>query len=319
MAAASCSRSRRAADTTSNLYWQRADGTGEIQRLTDSKNAQFPGSWHPSGKFLAFTEINPQTGNDVMILPMDGDEASGWKPGTPTVFLNSPFIEIGRRSRRTGGGWRTPPTSPDVPKCTCDRFRARAASGRSRLTVEHIRRGPERNTNCFTRRSTTGSWLPPTWWKATHSAPRSRGSGRRRVSCRESPHNDVRSAPGRRTRRAGSGRGNAGRSQAGQGRLHLQLLRRAAPDRAGRATMTTRDFPGQLMSSASAARRRPATAFRSRRTFRFAETGSWRASRLLSNACATGPEGSGRGAQQCAHRAGGSGRGAQPYGLAAWC
>jgi serine/threonine-protein kinase len=24
---------------------------------------------------------------------MDGDEASGWKPGTPTVFLASPFIE----------------------------------------------------------------------------------------------------------------------------------------------------------------------------------------------------------------------------------
>ena len=28
-----------------------------------------------------------------MILPMEGDEASGWKPGTPTVFLNPPFSE----------------------------------------------------------------------------------------------------------------------------------------------------------------------------------------------------------------------------------
>ena len=28
-----------------------------------------------------------------MILPMDDDEASGWKPGKPTVFLNSPFPE----------------------------------------------------------------------------------------------------------------------------------------------------------------------------------------------------------------------------------
>ena len=53
--------SRRAADTTWNLYWQRTDGTGEIQRLTDSKNEQSPGSWHPSGKFLAFDEQNPQT------------------------------------------------------------------------------------------------------------------------------------------------------------------------------------------------------------------------------------------------------------------
>ena len=28
-----------------------------------------------------------------MILPLEGDEASGWKPGTPTVFLNGPSNE----------------------------------------------------------------------------------------------------------------------------------------------------------------------------------------------------------------------------------
>jgi len=76
-----------------NLYWQRADGSGEVQRLTESPNPQFPVSWHPSGKFLAFYEARPQTGNDLMILPMEGDEASGWKPGKPTVFLNTPFAE----------------------------------------------------------------------------------------------------------------------------------------------------------------------------------------------------------------------------------
>ena len=85
--------STRADKSTTNLYWQRADGTGDAQRLTESKNQQFPASWHPSGKFLAFEEINPQTGYDLMILPMEGDEASGWKPGKPTVFLNSPFAE----------------------------------------------------------------------------------------------------------------------------------------------------------------------------------------------------------------------------------
>ena len=76
-----------------SLYWQRADGTGDAQRLTEGKNPQFTASWHPGGKFFAFYETNPQTGDDLMILPMDGDEASGWKPGTPTVFLNSPFRE----------------------------------------------------------------------------------------------------------------------------------------------------------------------------------------------------------------------------------
>jgi eukaryotic-like serine/threonine-protein kinase len=72
---------------------QRADGTGEVQRLTESNNPQRLGSWHPSGKFLAFHEGRPQTSNDIMILPMDGDDASGWKPGKPTVFLASPFQE----------------------------------------------------------------------------------------------------------------------------------------------------------------------------------------------------------------------------------
>jgi serine/threonine-protein kinase len=87
--------STRGDKTTFNLYWQRADGTGEVQRLTDSKYGQGAWSWHPSGKFLAFHENNPQTRDDVMILPIEGDEASGWKPGKPTAFVNSPFLESG--------------------------------------------------------------------------------------------------------------------------------------------------------------------------------------------------------------------------------
>jgi len=30
---------------------------------------------------------------DVMILPIEGDETSGWKPGKPTVFLDGPSVE----------------------------------------------------------------------------------------------------------------------------------------------------------------------------------------------------------------------------------
>jgi hypothetical protein len=79
----------RADKSTENLYWQQADGTGDVLLLTDSKNAQSPGSWHPSGRFLAFDEEgNPQTRGDLMILPIEGDNASGWKLGNPQVFLN---------------------------------------------------------------------------------------------------------------------------------------------------------------------------------------------------------------------------------------
>jgi serine/threonine-protein kinase len=75
---------------TWNLYWLPADGTGSLQRLTTSPNLQTPGSWHPSGKILAFTE-RQGTHSALMLLPMEGDERSGWKPGMPTVFLAGAF------------------------------------------------------------------------------------------------------------------------------------------------------------------------------------------------------------------------------------
>lgn len=85
-------------NSTYNLYRQRADGTGDAQRLTESKHSQWPVSWHPSGKFLAFEEYKVGTkfdqNWDLMILPMEGDDVSGWKPGTPTSFLASPSEEM---------------------------------------------------------------------------------------------------------------------------------------------------------------------------------------------------------------------------------
>ena len=85
--------SRRDTSSVFNLYWQRADGTGEVQRLTDSANLQRPGSWHPSGKFLAFSEQTLQSNEDILVLPLEGDERSGWKAGKATVFLNGPSRE----------------------------------------------------------------------------------------------------------------------------------------------------------------------------------------------------------------------------------
>jgi len=81
-----------AAQATSVLVWRRADGTGDAQKLTESDNRHRPASWHPSGNLLAFEE---QSGAnvDLMMLPMAGDDESGWKPGKPTVFLNSPAQE----------------------------------------------------------------------------------------------------------------------------------------------------------------------------------------------------------------------------------
>jgi hypothetical protein len=86
--------SRRADKGTTNLYWQRSDGTGDAERLTESKHIQRPASWHPNGRFLAFTEFSLHTSTyDVMILEVEGNEASGWKPGKPTAFLSTPSVE----------------------------------------------------------------------------------------------------------------------------------------------------------------------------------------------------------------------------------
>ncbi len=85
--------SARGDGSTPNVYWQRSDGTGETGRLTESKNRQYPTSWHPAGKFLAYDEDSAETLRDIMILPIEGDEVSGWKPGKATAFLRTPFVE----------------------------------------------------------------------------------------------------------------------------------------------------------------------------------------------------------------------------------
>jgi len=78
---------------TFNLWWIRADGAGNAQRLTENKNSQSVGSWRPDGKVLAFYQVNPSTSGDIMTLPIEGDEKSGWKPGEPKPFVNSAFTE----------------------------------------------------------------------------------------------------------------------------------------------------------------------------------------------------------------------------------
>jgi serine/threonine-protein kinase len=85
--------SRRGDKSTVNLYWQPADGTGEVQRLTDTKNNQYPTSWHPKLPIIAFTEQSPKNAADLMILPIEGNDATGWKPGVARTFLSTPFSD----------------------------------------------------------------------------------------------------------------------------------------------------------------------------------------------------------------------------------
>ncbi len=85
--------SDRAKPGVSNLYWVNADGTGDVTRLTDNPGVQRPASFHPSGKFVAFDEYRPDTGFDLMILPLEGDTGRGFSPKPPTVFLGTKAAE----------------------------------------------------------------------------------------------------------------------------------------------------------------------------------------------------------------------------------
>jgi serine/threonine protein kinase len=70
-----------------NLYLTATDGSGTVERLTTSEYSQYPGSWSPDGKFLAFTEEgHAHTGDDIWLIPLQGNRR-------PQPLLQTPFNE----------------------------------------------------------------------------------------------------------------------------------------------------------------------------------------------------------------------------------
>jgi Tol biopolymer transport system component len=73
-------------DGPSNIYWQRADGSGGLERLTTSQYLQAPSSWSPDGQALAFLQISSApTGFDIWVLRTGDHKAQ--------PFLQTPFTE----------------------------------------------------------------------------------------------------------------------------------------------------------------------------------------------------------------------------------
>jgi len=77
-----------------DLNWKHADGAGDALRLTQDKSPKFPHSWRPDAQVLAFIQFNPDTSWDILTLPIEGNEKSGWKPGEPKPFVNTPAFEL---------------------------------------------------------------------------------------------------------------------------------------------------------------------------------------------------------------------------------
>ena len=74
------------------VFWQRSDGSGELEQLTTSENVQYPISFSPDGQLLAFCELNPNTGMDIWILRLSDRKAEPFiqAPGNQTEAAFSP-------------------------------------------------------------------------------------------------------------------------------------------------------------------------------------------------------------------------------------
>jgi Tol biopolymer transport system component len=71
----------------------RSDGAGKPQQLTPSKNIQYPWSFTPDGKQLAFLEQRSETSYDLWTVPLESDGA-GLRAGKPEVLLQTPAQEL---------------------------------------------------------------------------------------------------------------------------------------------------------------------------------------------------------------------------------
>jgi Tol biopolymer transport system component len=80
-----------------NLFWQMADGSGSLERLTTSDNTQTANSWSPDGQLLAFHEIDPALQRDIWVLRMGDTSPSSGQVRKAQPFLRTRFDEAGPR------------------------------------------------------------------------------------------------------------------------------------------------------------------------------------------------------------------------------
>jgi serine/threonine-protein kinase len=93
-----------------NIFWQLADGSGGLERLTTSAYGQAPMSWSPDGQVLAFIDVDPTTGRDIWTLQMgDTSPGSGQVPSAASgkvrkaqPFLRTPSTESAPRFSPNG-------------------------------------------------------------------------------------------------------------------------------------------------------------------------------------------------------------------------
>ena len=83
-----------------DLYQKSSSGAGAEDLLVESPQAKVPTDWSADGRFLLYYSVDPQTGPDILVLPMHGNRhsTSSGRPepaegGTPWEFLKTRFDE----------------------------------------------------------------------------------------------------------------------------------------------------------------------------------------------------------------------------------
>ena len=79
-----------------NLYWKAADGTGTVERLTESADLQIGHSFSPDGESLLFRETQPDTGADLRVLSLAGDRGVETLQATEFDEFNGEISPDGR-------------------------------------------------------------------------------------------------------------------------------------------------------------------------------------------------------------------------------
>ena len=76
----------------SGTFWTRADGSGQPQALTPSKNGQGPNSVTPDGKWLAYSEGTANIfGGTIWTVPLE-EQGGQLKAGKPVPFPTGQFV-----------------------------------------------------------------------------------------------------------------------------------------------------------------------------------------------------------------------------------
>lgn len=68
------------------IYRKPANGAGGEELLVRSKSLAVPKSWSPDGRFIVYAQINPETGADLLAVPVEGDRK-------PFVVVATPATE----------------------------------------------------------------------------------------------------------------------------------------------------------------------------------------------------------------------------------